>query len=132
MVGRESGRTFSGINVTPLTDVMLVLLITFLLTASSLRQGRQQVPLPQVATLQEVEATMTVVTVSADGTPGWGADFEEPELEQGFERLRGESSHHELALAIHRDLPYGRLFPVLEAARSAGWDRIVLLTEEAP
>ncbi len=57
-MARASGNqesTFSGINVTPLTDVMLVLLITFLLTASSFESDTLSVPLPRLVETQEIE-----------------------------------------------------------------------------
>ena len=69
--GPDTDGGFTGINVTPLTDVMLVLLITFLLSASSLESSSVDVPLPQVQTLRELEAGSVVVTVEKDGRVVW-------------------------------------------------------------
>lgn len=121
------------INVTPLTDVLLVLLITFLLTASAFQAGPETVPLPRVAELREISAQVTSVTVGQDGTVVWPAqDLGGRPLEPAFRRLQETSSSSILALAVHRELSYQRLYPVLLAARQAGWEQIVLLTEVAP
>lgn len=116
-----SSHTFTGINVTPLTDVMLVLLITFLLTANSFQENRADLPLPQVLDAQEVPSHMEVLRV----------DLREAHVhtEASLRELRESSQRETLALAIHRELPYSQLYPILEAAHEAGWGSLVLLTE---
>lgn len=56
----------SGINVTPLVDITLVLLVVFLVTAKVIAQSAIQVDLPTAATAQ-AEQTILHVTVTADG-----------------------------------------------------------------
>lgn len=121
------------INVTPLTDVLLVLLITFLLTATTFQEGQTEVPLPRVMEAREVADSMTRVVIGSGGDVVWpdGKRLELP-TSADFLRLRGVSDKPVLALAIHRDLPYRLLYPVMAAARQGGWERIVLLTEVAP
>lgn len=121
------------INVTPLTDVLLVLLITFLLTSSSFQEGSEPVPLPRVAELREVSDQLTTVSVGREGAIAWpfsGAAVSDPA--GGFRRLREQAVAPTLALAVDRELAYQKLYPVLMAARQAGWQRIVLLTEATP
>jgi len=115
---------FSTINVTPLTDVMLVLLITFLLSASSFQDRPQDFPLPQVRELSEVQREHLVIGVEKDGTVLW------PEGVSTFEALKEDTQLAILALAVHRDCPYGRLYELLEQASSQGWQQVVVLTEE--
>lgn len=128
---KQGGSTFSGINVTPLTDVMLVLLITFLLTASSFQETLATVPLPKVLSAKEVSTQMTVLNVELNGELLWPAEFRQEQLsdKERFARLKELSGQQVLGLAIHRELPYERLFEVLEQARAAGWVSIKLLTE---
>lgn len=125
----------SSINVTPLTDVLLVLLITFLLSATSFQEpGGTDIPLPRVADAREVSQSMTRLAVSSKGDVEWPAPaFEGASSTEAFARLRTEQRDKPiLALAVHRQLPYGRLYPILLAARQAGWEQIVLLTQAAP
>ena len=129
----KSGETFSGINVTPLTDVMLVLLITFLLSANSFQQSKVTVPLPRVTTAQDVETYACVVQVGTDGKVEWPeSGLDGLDRFEALERLRQLRDERVLAVGVHRDCPYGRVFPVLEAAAEAGWEKGVVLTTEGP
>ena len=121
------------INVTPLTDVLLVLLITFLLTATAFQEGQEEVPLPRLADAREVAESMTRVALTEDGQATWpdGRRFRQPTSIE-FSRLKAGSDKPILALAVHRELPYRELYPVMAAARQGGWERIVLLTQVDP
>lgn len=121
------------INVTPLTDVLLVLLITFLLTATAFQADQQDVPLPRVVDAREVAERTTRVAIALDGEVRWPGGIMLGEANSAaFKRLKATSDRPILALAVHRELPYSSLYPVMAAAREAGWERIVLLTEAAP
>ena len=125
------GEAMSSINVTPLTDVLLVLLITFLLTATSFQSPDVEQPLPRVADAEELAERATILSVDLKARVMWPEPLRQGEsLDEGFERLLKESARPTLALAVHRDLMYQDLYPILVAARQAGWEQIVLLTEE--
>ena len=70
---QDREQVFSGINVTPLTDVMLVLLITFLLSATTFESDSLAVPLPQVRDASEIEKLAVVLVVDRQGKPVWPA-----------------------------------------------------------
>jgi biopolymer transport protein TolR len=128
----SNGTAFSGINVTPLTDVMLVLLITFLLSASSFEQSNVTVPLPRVTQTQEVEKYACVVQIDASGAVEWPEEgLEGLEQGQAMKRLFQLRKERILAVGVHRECPYGLLFPLLEAAAEAGWEEVVVLTAES-
>jgi biopolymer transport protein ExbD len=129
-VDSKNSEAFQSINVTPLTDVMLVLLITFLLSAGTFNSSDQNVPLPQVQRLNELEQTSVVLTVDETGQVLWPEGVVNGESpEQMLSALLRESSSETLALAVHRSCGYGPLFRILNSATSAGWPEIVLLTE---
>lgn len=124
---------FSSINVTPLTDVMLVLLITFLLTASSFEEQAIDVPLPRVVDISEVEKDTAPLMVDLAGQIHWPKSMDSAvEPAAGFREFKKISEHEVLALAVHREMPYKKLYPLLVAANEGGWLRIVLLTEARP
>jgi biopolymer transport protein TolR len=126
-------QSMHSINVTPLTDVLLVLLITFLLSATSFQEPTESLPLPRVMEAREVAEATTRLPVGRDGVVLWPqAGYLRLSSEDAFRQLKADSESPILALAVHRELPYGKLYPLMMAARSAGWDRIVLLTEVAP
>ena len=130
---RKRHKPIAEINVVPYIDVMLVLLITFLLSASSFEQSNVTVPLPRVTQVQEVEKYACVVQLDATGKVDWPEPgLEEMENPEALERLKQTREEQVLAVGIHRDCPYGRVFPVLEAAAKAGWQEVVVLTTEGP
>lgn len=127
--------TLSSINVTPLTDVLLVLLITFLLTATSFESRRSTLPLPQVVEVQQLSQTLTLVELTGSGAlilpdDSRGVTLEKTQSQvQRLSTLRKNSPHQTLGLAIDRKVPYDELYRVMADAQSAGWEHVVVLTE---
>lgn len=124
---------FSGINVTPLTDVMLVLLITFLLSASTFESDSLSVPLPQVKATADIEKHAVLLQVSKDGLALWpDPQWAQLSREEALTRLLQQHiSTPTLAIAVDRDCSYERFYPLAAAAARAGWQRLLLVTEEA-
>lgn len=121
------------INVTPLTDVLLVLLITFLLTATSFQELSNGTSLPREADASEVAEQMALVSMGPDGRLQWPLlGLEQQSPAQGFRKLRDSTDFQVLGLAVHRDIPYEKFYPLMLSARQAGWQHIVLLTEADP
>ncbi len=130
LVSSNRSQPFAEINVTPLTDVMLVLLITFLLSATSFESSSLSVPLPQVAQASDIEANSVVLTIDESGAVDWpDPAWQSLSPEAAFKALLEKSSEPILALAVHRDCTYGKLFPLIAAASESGWPQILLLTE---
>ena len=134
-VGRRGGTrsSLSQINVTPLVDVMLVLLTIFMVTAPMLDQGIK-VNLPQVShapTLAQSHEPL-VVSVTREGTIAIGhsrvntAEKLVPVLEQV---LKG-TPDREVFLEADRDVPYGQVVKVMAAMRRAGVQKLGMVSEE--
>ncbi|MEO8379294.1 MAG: ExbD/TolR family protein [Acidobacteriota bacterium] len=118
------------INVTPLVDVMLVLLIIFMITAPMLTQGLE-VALPQ-AEGQSFElasnnpAKVTILASGAvylDGTPAGSSDLE---LTLG-PLLRAKKIKRAL-LEADEVVPYGRVVAVLDVMNRAGVEQLGMIT----
>lgn len=122
----------SEINVTPLVDVMLVLLIIFMLTAPHLaaEQG-VEVELPQVTvTPLPARSDEMIITVTRDkkvylDEVAVSLDRLEPVLR---EALRGRSEK-DVYLRADRDVPYGFVVRVMAAAKKAGAPGLGMVTE---
>lgn len=123
----------SDINVTPLVDVMLVLLIIFMVTAPMMTQGLD-VNLPNVdaTALQTTEEKQTVLTVKADGTvyiddlPGNVDNL----VFQLQEVMRGRNAQS-VFLKADEATPYGSVAAIMGQLRQAGITNIGLVTEPA-
>jgi biopolymer transport protein TolR len=134
-VGQRNGSsrsTLSQINVTPLVDVMLVLLIIFMVTAPMLEQG-VEVNLPEVSDAPGLTAGKEplVVTVEKDGaisigkTRIPGPDKLMPVLRQIMEGRKDK----EVLLQADRDVAYGKVVQVMAAIKGAGIDRLGMVSQ---
>jgi biopolymer transport protein TolR len=134
-VGQRNGSsrsTLSQINVTPLVDVMLVLLIIFMVTAPMLEQG-VEVNLPEVSDSPGLTAGKEplVVTVERNGaisigkTSIPGPDKLMPVLRQVLETRQEK----EVFLQADRDVPYGRVVQVMAAIKGAGIEKLGMVSQ---
>ncbi|KPW38110.1 ExbD/TolR family protein [Pseudomonas coronafaciens] len=120
----------SDINITPLVDVMLVLLVTFIITAPLLNNS---IPLnlPQtVATPSQDQASPVVVSVDASG--GVFIDSEAVALEQlpdALQNLHDKDPDVAINLRADQATGYGRVAQVLADVQKAGISRLSVVTE---
>ena len=129
-----SGRTtLSEINVTPLVDVMLVLLIIFMVTAPLIQQG-VEVALPEArAQAVKAEEQKLVLSIRADRSLWLGAGDDAARLDLGSleEKLRANvrvKRDRELYLMADRSLPYGYVVEVMAAVQRAGVQNLGMIT----
>ena len=126
----ESGMgSMAEINVTPLVDVMLVLLVVFILTAPLIVPQSMKVNLPktQAVTLQEKNKKMELVIESSGALTLDGKQVSDKELERA---LSAASSNPEAALAIQADkgVPYGRVAEIMAISQGAGVVKLSFVT----
>jgi biopolymer transport protein TolR len=135
-VGMSSGKgatgraTLSEINVTPMVDVMLVLLIIFMVTAPLIQQG-VKVNLPETKAAP-VESTDKKLVVSIDASKKVFIGEAEVQLEELEEKLKANAKAQqdkELYLHADRDLPYGIVVDVMAAAQRAGVTNVGMITD---
>ncbi|MEI6634077.1 MAG: biopolymer transporter ExbD [Chlamydiota bacterium] len=129
----RSARVAAEINITPFTDVVLVLLIIFMVATPMIYQSSIQVRLPKAAADQKPPRTVTVA-VNASGEvflektryvfPGDGVAFEARLAE--LSAAAGDSS---IVINGDRDVRYDSIVRVIDTALQAGISRIVLATE---
>lgn len=119
----------SDINVTPLVDVMLVLLIVFIVTAPLLMQA-VKVNLPKTAAVEALkQARALQLAVDAQGSVFIDQRPVHLDMLEGeLNTLRGADD--EITIQIHADeqVPYGRVAQVLAAAQRAGVTRLAMVT----
>ncbi len=132
--GKRSGgryRPMAEINVTPLVDVMLVLLVIFMITAPLLSSS-VNVDLPKAsATPLTPEKDPIVVSVASDGKVYFGNDG--MELSDVVARLQAASqSNADRRIFVRGDksVPYGRIIEVMVTIRQGGFSKVSLLVEQ--
>ena len=122
----------SDINITPLVDVMLVLVVIFLLTAPLLASAiRLDLPRADGSTPGAAPASVTVVLDPTGQVFVNDQPLDEAALVQRFTALAAQSRATEVQLRADAAVPYGRVVQVLGAAQQAGLSRIGFVTEPA-
>ncbi|MGA8172561.1 MAG: biopolymer transporter ExbD, partial [Methylocystis sp.] len=117
------------INVTPLVDVMLVLLIIFMITAPLLAKG-VKVNLPQAKAAQQLnQKDPIVVTIGKDGKVSLGSDTTTLDaLVDGVRTLMGDDLTRVVHLRGDTDVVYGEVVRVMDKLASNGITHIAIMT----
>jgi len=127
--GRERGM-MSEINVTPLVDVMLVLLIIFMVTAPMLTQG-VDVNLPQAnAKALRSEEERLVITVDANSRIFVGKQpMKFNQLSDTLKAIVERRTDRQVYFRADRAVPYGFVVKVIAEVRNAGIEKLGMVTE---
>ena len=129
---RPEAQLMSEINVTPLVDVMLVLLVIFMLTAPLLTSAIR-LDLPQAEGLQSGEAPQAVtVALDAKGQLFFNdKPLDAAKLAQQFEATARHSPETEVQLRVDEAVPYGQVVALMDSAQKAGLSRIGFVAQPA-
>lgn len=131
--GRRSGRSaaMSEINITPMVDVMLVLLIIFMVAAPMLTVG-VPVKLPETAATAlptEQEEPLTI-TITADGSLAvQSTPISDEELLPKLEAIAKERTSRKVFLRADGAISYERVAQVMGALNAGGFNEIGLVTD---
>jgi len=134
--GGSGRQTLTEINVTPLVDVMLVLLIIFMVTAPLIQQG-VEVNLPDArAKSVEADEQKLVLSIKSDKSLYLGSSRDAARIPFDLleERLRTNSramKDKELFLMADRALPYGFVVDVMATVQRAGIVNVGMITNPA-
>jgi len=125
------GGVKSDINVTPLVDVMLVLLIIMMIVAPMLQKG-VDVKLPVAANTADKPETQdqTVVAVSADGRLFLNSvEVPENDLQRRVTDALESKKAKIVLIKADEDAPYGRVMAAMDSLRKAQVEDMGLITE---
>jgi biopolymer transport protein TolR len=126
---RGSGGAFREINVTPLVDVMLVLLIVFMVTAPLLTSGLH-IDLPEVqASNTPIKDAKLLLSITKTERILFGEDDVTKDVEKVLLANPRVQKEHELYIRADKEARYGVVARAVAAARSAGVTSLNLLVE---
>ena len=129
-MGSNNGQFMSEINVTPLVDVMLVLLIIFMVTAPMMMQG-VNVALPQT-TSKPLTSEKDHLTVTIDrGQQVFINDYKVSleALQAKMEKILEGRPDQKVYLRADKSVPYGVVVRVISQVKNAGVEKLGMVTE---
>ena len=123
----------SEINVTPLVDVMLVLLVIFMLTVPVLTHS-VKVDLPKTQKVNTAVDPKTIsVSVSGDGSVHWnGNPIDQTGLEEALSEAAEQNPQPEIRLYGDRRAAYEEVVKVMATAQRAGIEKMGFVTQPTP
>ena len=127
----SSGSMMAEINVTPLVDVMLVLLIIFMVTAPLMQQGVEvSLPKARAQSIASDADTNLVVSVQKDGKIFMMSQSPMVlgELEAKLQAIVANNPNKQVLLKADKDVPYGTVAQVMAGIRRAGVSRLGMVT----
>ena len=133
---REPGRFSRGdedsdINLTPMLDVVFIMLIFFIVTATFIKQPGAEVRRPAAETDLQKPTVSVLVAIDAAGSIWIDKKKVDPTAVQAhIERLHAENPKGGLVIQADRDSKYAMLKAVLDAARGADLPEVAISTEK--
>jgi biopolymer transport protein TolR len=117
------------INVTPMVDVMLVLLIIFMVSAPMMKEG-MKVDLPEAQARALGESQDLVVTIGNNKIIDInGSPVELGRLEMVLSQIKEQRSVEAVYLQADKGIPYGFVVQVMSVIRASGLTKIGLVTQ---
>ena len=129
--GGHTQTALAEINITPLVDVVLVLLVIFMLTAPVLQSGIQ-VNVPKTKTVREITEQRTVLTIDKDQQVFLNDKL--VNLNDLPNILRSQSSdttHQVIYLRADQSVSFGAFATLMDAVKQAGITNVSIVTQPA-
>ena len=127
-----SGRTqtaLSDINVTPLVDVVLVLLIIFMVTAPVLQSGIE-VNVPHTRTVKEVTEERLVISINKSQRVFLGNDpININQIAATLRQRIRDPQHQSIYIRSDEDVPFGAFATVMDAIKQSGISNVSIVTQ---
>jgi biopolymer transport protein ExbD len=134
----DGGGCFADINVTPLVDITLVLLIIFMVAAPLIVSSPSiKVDLPKAATADETQRSPIALTLQPDATKGYrlfanGKETDETKARTLIAGLVGHDPQVQAIIAADKRIAYGDVMHVVDLVKSLGVAKFALDTEAGP
>lgn len=133
----DEGSIFADINVTPLVDIMLVLLIIFMVSTTVMTDAPTssgiQVDLPKSSAKGgSLEDADIIIALTKDGqTVVGGETVDEPRLRSLLEDAKKKNEKTVVIVQADKEVFHGRVAGVLDLARAVGLQRLAIATESS-
>ncbi len=121
--------SLADINITPLVDVVLVLLVIFMITAPVLQSGIE-VSVPKTRTVKEITEQRMVVTIDHNQNIFLGDEaINIHELARKLQQSGTDPTHQVIYLRADQTVPFGAFANVMDAVKQAGITNVSIVTQ---
>jgi biopolymer transport protein ExbD/biopolymer transport protein TolR len=128
----SNGRTqssISDINVTPLVDVVLVLLIIFMVTAPVLQSGIE-VNVPKTRSVKEITEERLVISINKQQRVFLGNDpININDIKTKLKQKIRDPQHQSIFIRADEDVPFGSFATVMDAVKGSGITNVSIVTQ---
>lgn len=130
MTGFEPGKQITDINVTPMVDIMLVLLIIFMVTATYIAKRAIEVELPEAVSGNDVPSSLIGVMIKPDGSLILnGEAITDEDFKRKVSNLVYDNPDVQAVVEGDRSVSYGRVMEVIDTLRMLGVKRFAATVE---
>ncbi len=138
-IGQAGGRSrayrrSAEINVTPLVDVMLVLLVVFMITAPLLTAGvKIDLPKADAQAIKDEDKKPMEISLTKDGRIFIGeTEVKHDRLANLLGAMTGSDSERRIFVRADQSIPYGQVMDILGILNGAGFRKVALITQPEP
>ncbi len=123
-------KTFNEINITPLTDIFLVLLIIMMVIAPSFQSADNSIKMPEINSGLAIEQKNATVSITKDGSFFVnGEKVADSAIEAKLMNIAPEISQKELVVRADKSTKSCEIMKVMKAAQNAGFIKLVVAGE---
>jgi biopolymer transport protein TolR len=129
----EDNKPVAGINVTPIIDVALVLVIILLITAPMITALNMDIELPQAKTRSIEDEVRLSITLGKDGALAVDEDIIAPQnLRSELSQRIAEAPDENILVVVRADakIPYENVREIIKSAKQSGAKRIAIATRQ--
>ncbi len=128
--GKGAKGLFTEINITPLTDIFLVLLIIMMVIAPMFQQANQEIKVPKLQSGQSMEESQVTVEITKDGKMFVnGKGVQEASLIGQLTELKQSSGQKQVVVRADKLTQSKDVMKVFEAAGQAGFEKLTIAGE---
>ena len=128
---QDNEEEITGINVTPLVDIVLVLLIIFMVTANFIVRETVEVDLPRAANGGETVQGLVNVVLDKEGKLYFdGAEMTEAQLSAKVAEQVAKDKDTRAIISADQSIPYGRVMKLIDVVKGQGIAKFALNIEK--
>lgn len=128
--GKGKNALFTEINITPLTDIFLVLLIIMMVVAPTFQSGDSDITVPEINSGISIEQKNATIAITKDGAYYLNGKFITVDMVTSeLENLRPSLEKKEVVVKADKDTKSKEIMSVMNAAQNAGYEKLIVAGE---